>query len=122
MIWKPVFGGRYEVSEYGDVRRLAPARGTYVGKVIKPYPIENGYLKVVLYGGGKPNGSAFLVSRLVAIAFLGPPPSDKRYEADHIDNDPTNNHYTNMQWLTASENRKKQGKRIQDESLHSVEH
>jgi hypothetical protein len=43
-----------------------------------------------------------LVHRLVALAFV---PNLSEYETvDHIDGNKENNHYTNLQWLTRSEN------------------
>jgi len=43
------------------------------------------------------------ISRLVAFHFIGPPPTPQ-HEVDHIDQNPMNNHYTNLQWMTHSEN------------------
>lgn len=45
------------------------------------------------------------VHRIVAELFV-PNPENKRY-VDHIDNDKTNNVYTNLDWVTNSENVKK---------------
>jgi hypothetical protein len=59
-----------------------------------------GYLTVRLYPGGK----TYLVSRLVCRAFHGTPP-DENYHADHIDKDRANNCFTNLRWLSPSENR-----------------
>jgi hypothetical protein len=50
------------------------------------------------------------VHRLVAHAFLGPPPADGGpYVVDHIDGDPSNNAASNLQWLTHGENLRKGG-------------
>ena len=43
------------------------------------------------------------VHRLVALAFLGPRPSE-RHEVAHGDGCRTNNHWTNLRWATHSEN------------------
>jgi len=43
------------------------------------------------------------VHRLVAFAFLGPPPTSD-HEINHIDGDRTNNRVTNLEWVTRQEN------------------
>ena len=43
------------------------------------------------------------VHRLVAQAFLGPPPDDS-YEVDHKDRNRKNNDISNLQWVTHKEN------------------
>jgi hypothetical protein len=43
------------------------------------------------------------VHRLVALAWL-PPPQGLAREIDHIDRDKTNNHYSNLRWVTRREN------------------
>lgn len=43
------------------------------------------------------------VHRVVAIAFLGPPPSEE-YVVDHINRDKTNNRVENLRWITRLEN------------------
>lgn len=108
MIWKLVFHNLYEVSEDGQVK-LAVDRGTRrKGLVLKQSISGNGYPFVKLSG---PRGKriSISVSRLVAIAFLGEPPG-KLYEADHKDDNPLHNHYTNLQWLTKAENLEKRFK------------
>jgi hypothetical protein len=54
---------------------------------------QDGYMRI---------GSA-TVHRLVAIAFLGPPPS-KQYVVDHIDRDKTNNRIENLRWISNLDN------------------
>ena len=51
------------------------------------------------------NGKTHLVHRLVAKAFLPPPPSEKHTQVMHIDGDPANNRADNLGWVTRSENR-----------------
>ncbi|CAK0890659.1 unnamed protein product [Prorocentrum cordatum] len=50
--------------------------------------------------GGSPN----LVHRLVAHAFLGPPPSTQHCDVNHKDRDRGNNHVNNLEFVTRSEN------------------
>lgn len=99
--WKPVVGfTAYEVSDEGDVRRSAPGRRTFVGKVLKPQLAGSGYRFVCLVKGGK--SSQRYVHRLVAAAFIGEAPAD--HEVNHRDGDKSNNHLDNLEYVTRSEN------------------
>ena len=49
-------------------------------------------------------GSFFRVHRLVAHAFLGPPPSEAAWQVNHIDGNCSNNRIDNLEWATRSEN------------------
>ena len=46
----------------------------------------------------------FCVHRLVAAAFLGPPPSEGIWQVNHIDGDKCNNRVENLTYVTPSEN------------------
>ena len=46
----------------------------------------------------------FLVHRLVAYAFLGPPPSEAASQVNHIDGNRSNNGIQNLEWVSHSEN------------------
>ena len=102
MIWKAIPGWpEYEISENGDVRR-ARAGGSpiaYLGRMLK----LNGrrYLHVTLHRDG--SGCTFSVHRLVALAFLGQPPSP-RHQAAHLDGNKRRNHYSNLAWKLPVEN------------------
>jgi hypothetical protein len=37
VLWRIVAGGYYAVSNYGDVKRVIPERGTRPGRILKPY-------------------------------------------------------------------------------------
>lgn len=57
-------------------------------------------MQVGLYvGGGK---RSFSVQRLVALTYI--PTDDTTMDVDHIDGDKLNNHVSNLQWLSRSEN------------------
>jgi hypothetical protein len=101
--WRPVPGfPSYEVSERGDVRRAVAFRHYSAGMSLKQRPHrESGHLIVALSRDGKRHD--VFVHRLVALAFLGPPPSE-RHEVAHGDGRPTNNHWTNLRWATHAEN------------------
>jgi hypothetical protein len=47
---------------------------------------------------------------LVALKYIGAPPSDK-HEIDHADENKQNNHWNNLEWVTHSENMRRSAKR-----------
>lgn len=101
-IWKEAPGfPDYEVSDQGDVRRVTPARGAVVGKILRPIAEDDGRLLLIL----RRDGESIHVrpSRLVCEAFHGPPP--KGSEACHKDGNPTNNKSRNLRWDTSSGNK-----------------
>lgn len=57
------------------------------------------YKRVTLSNGKR---TRFPVHRLVALAFISNP--DNKPQVNHIDGNPDNNHYTNLEWVTQSEN------------------
>lgn len=91
----------YKISEYGNVMRITRGRGTWPGKILKPIRHKRGYSKHNLSCNGIIwSGCAH---RLVALAFIGPPPSEQ-HEIAHNDGDTSNNHFTNLRWATRKEN------------------
>ena len=58
----------------------------------------SGYLRVSI------DGSCFFVHRLVAFAFLGPPPAENRWIVNHRDNNPSNNRLENLEYVSCSQN------------------
>jgi hypothetical protein len=87
----------HEVSEAGDVRRTVGAKRYPAGFVVKPKPHKRGYLVYSL------NNRDILAHRLVALAFLGAPPSD-RHEVAQEDGSRTNNHWRNLSWKLPVDN------------------
>lgn len=97
--WRPVVGyeDSYEVSDLGRVRRTRGTRGFGAGYVLKPFgDSDNFYPRVRLYRDKA--FKRFLVSRLVAEAFIGPCPPG--CGVNHIDSDPMNNRPGNLEWTT----------------------
>lgn len=92
----------YEVSEDGDVRRVLASRGAQVGHILKPWlNKKTGYLMVALWRRNR--GWKITVHRLVAITFLGRPPTPID-EVAHNDGNRRNNHCTNLRWATPADN------------------
>jgi hypothetical protein len=105
-IWRSIQGWEdyYEVSSKGRVRRIAPGKNTYVGKVLRPGRVsKTGHLHVVLCTGKRLEQRT--LHRLVATAFLPLPEKDtQRSFVAHRDNDASNNEVGNLYWATPSEN------------------
>lgn len=101
--WRPVVGfeAHYEVSNFGAVRRTAPAKRTFAGRVLKPRFNPDGYTGVVLCADRRRTTVA--VHRLVAAAFIGHP---NGMEVNHKDGCKHNNALDNLEYVTRSENQR----------------
>lgn len=102
-IWKPVKGREefYEVSNTGKVRSLVERYKSKGIFELKQFVNEKGYCFLDL---AKPELKKYCVHRLVAEAFCDKPEGCD--VVNHIDNNPSNNHYTNLEWTTYSGNLK----------------
>lgn len=106
--WKAVIGyeGLYEVSDCGRVKALDRYVMNNGGlqhrseRILKPTRVQGGYQQVILCKDG--TTKPFRVHRLVAQAFI-PNPENKPF-IDHIDTITSNNHASNLRWVTRSEN------------------
>lgn len=94
--WRSIRGyeGRYEVSSLGRVRSL-PRKYCPAARILRERLNKCGYVGAALYSESGPR--TFLVHRLVCLAFLGDPPSD-RPDVNHIDGDKRNNALENLEW------------------------
>ena len=109
MKWRVIPGwDRYEVSDTGVVRSkdmVVGARGgaqsTRKGRVLSLTQKANGYLAVSLTKENTRMQEC--VHRLVALAFLGPPPHDGAHVL-HYDGSRTNNAADNLRWGTPADN------------------
>ncbi len=86
----------YEISNFGQVRRATPKRGTRVGKMLKPSRMKSGYQAVSIGGGTK------VLSHLVLETFIGPRP--KGSVARHLDDCKDNYSLANLAWGSHAQN------------------
>lgn len=115
-IWKDIEGyeGLYQVSNYGNVKSLSRewlANGVkhkHDGKILKPSSVKNTYSQYSLYKDNKI--SRYLAHQLVAKAFLGHIPCGHKVVVDHIDNNQSNNHVSNLQLISSRLNLSKDKK------------
>ncbi|WAX21919.1 HNH homing endonuclease [Stenotrophomonas phage RAS14] len=92
------FNKKFEISNTGNVRSLK------TGKILKQYLNKStGYLGISVRPYGR-KGKAELLKphRYVAEYFVKNP--DNKNQVNHIDGDKTNNHFSNLEWVTAQEN------------------
>ena len=95
-VWKNVSGyeNRYMVSNFGAVYSVL------THKRLKPHTKYDGHTTVWLYKDGK--AKIHGVHHLVAEAFL--PNPDGLPIVHHLDDNPRNNHVSNLKWVTQKEN------------------
>lgn len=101
MEWKRIkgFEWRYSISEYGQIASIRRSLGK---RLMKPRKKKNGYLEIKLSDSGKRH--FFLIHRLVGLHFV--PNPNNLPEINHKDGNKENNHYSNLEWVTSSENQK----------------
>lgn len=101
--WKPIKDfPDYEISSYGQIIRVVARGGVKVGSILKSRSHNSGYLRVGLSRADIKGQKMFTIHYLVARAFIGERP--KGYHINHIDGVKINNHYSNLQYITPSEN------------------
>lgn len=121
--WRPVpASANYAVSSTGKVRRETTNTSGRAGRLMKLTRTRRGYFNVNLSFDGRQKG--FRVHRLVWEAFNGPIPEG--LVINHIDGDPGNNHLSNLEAVTTSENilhafrelgRRRTGEKLTDEQV-----
>lgn len=96
--WRPAATrcGRFEVSRDGRVRNRFNERELTL-------TLLNGYPGFATRKTRKGKAYAYKVHHLVVRAFVGPRPSTK-HVVNHKDGVKTNNHASNLEWVTYSEN------------------
>lgn len=104
----PGWEGLYQVSNQGNVKSLERTvkHGDNFArikcKILKLQIAKDGYFVVRLCKNR--SGKTHKVHQLIAMAFLGHKPCGYKLVVDHIDNNPFNNHLSNLQIITAREN------------------
>lgn len=91
----------YDISSFGKLRSW---RGVKLA-TCKPQLDSQGYLKIVMQLGCKGSVKHSAVHRLVAMAFC-PKQHEGQTVVNHKDGNKLNNHFSNLEWVTHSENMK----------------
>jgi hypothetical protein len=91
-LWNPIpkFELYYSVNKSGDVYSHRYKR------ILHPIKQKHGYLRVRLYNSKEYKW--YLVHRLIALTFI-PNPENKK-TVNHKDGNPSNNHISNLEWMT----------------------
>lgn len=103
--WEVVKGWPlYEISDHGRIRSWNPGNHSRRARSVRPKMLRegwrpNGYKTCALYERGRICRA--YIHRLVAFAFVS---GDTSLCVAHLDGDPSNNHYSNLKWVTHKEN------------------
>ena len=98
-IWKVVGGfPNYMISNHGRVKSLNFNK-TKKEKILRLNNVK-GYLQVQLYD--KPINAYCKVHKLVALGFI--PNRHNKQQVNHIDGNKSNNHFSNLEWVSCKEN------------------
>lgn len=103
--WRPIpgFVGLYEASSEGRIRSIAQRSGTSPGRIFKRGTNGARYHAIRLCG---PTGHLNTrVHRVVALAFLGDPPS-LAHEVNHKNGNKLDNRVGNLEWVTKGDNQR----------------
>ena len=77
------------------------------GRLSNPFGIISlGSAESSGYFRARIHGERLYVHRVVANAFLGPPPSEDAWQVHHKDGNPSNNSLTNLEYVTGSQNQR----------------
>lgn len=100
--WKSIkgFEERFEVSSFGRIKSINGRNNNGLPTILKLDSTNRGYLRVFFRKDG--NRFRCSVHRLVAMYFIDN--SNNLPIVNHIDNNPQNNFYKNLEWCTQLEN------------------
>lgn len=100
--WKTIPGFEdYAISRSGIVKRIKRGFNHLIGYIFRPKVDRGGYLALTLRSNKR--AKYFHIHRLVALCFIGPPPSTS-HQAAHNDGNKKNNDPSNLRWATPGEN------------------
>lgn len=100
--WKQISDWpHYAVSTHGRIKRLTTVKSGIAGAILSQF-LVCGYPSVNFTDVGR--RKSLRVHRLVAEAFLERP--EGTTEVNHLDASRSNNHISNLEWVSASGNRK----------------
>jgi hypothetical protein len=100
--WMPVPGweGIYSVSDHGRIKRIRAWKTSPSGNILKMGWSSTGYRMVEMCDRKRKWKTA--VHRIVGLAFI--PNPEGKPQINHKDGTRTNNHVSNLEWVTVSEN------------------
>jgi hypothetical protein len=88
----------YEFSNWGNFRN------TKTGKILKNTISDRGYIETQLYSKSKKKRIKVKLHRMVGELFIPIPEDTNKNNINHIDGIKTNNHYSNLEWISNEEN------------------
>lgn len=108
-IWKDIinFEEQYQISNFGRIKSLTrrDTKGqTRYERFLKAHLDKGGYYRVILCKNSIQR--TYIVHRLVAIHFLDLPENYQELTVNHKDGNKTNNHPSNLEWVTQKDNNK----------------
>jgi len=92
----------FEIEKYYTITEDGRVWTKVMNRWLRPHDNIYGYIFYSISKGVDHPITVF-AHTLVALKYIGQPPSP-RHEIDHIDDNKANNHYTNLRWVTHSEN------------------
>lgn len=103
--WRPMVDPTSGVLVPGRMVSSFGRTTSQTGLISRGYLTAQGYYRILIMAQVDSRYQSVYVHRLVAFAFLGPPPSDERIFVNHKDLDKGNNAVDNLEWVSAVENR-----------------
>lgn len=113
MTWKKIKENQlYALSSTGKVKNLK------TGLILAPKERFDGYLEVTLSSNNV--STSRKIHRLMGENFLTKPSTPGNWIVNHKDNNRTNNSVSNLEWITKSENNKKENQDDEENEYQNV--